>query len=54
MATNHVLSNTQPSTENLGMDFGWGLDSYAALYGIPDLINTNLSMAYDVEGENLG
>jgi hypothetical protein len=54
MATNHVLSNTQPSTENLSMDFGWGLDNYAAQYGIPDLTNTNLSMAYDVEGENLG
>jgi hypothetical protein len=54
MATNNVLSNTQPSTENLSMDFGWGSDSYAAQYGFPDLTNTNLSMAYDVESENLG
>jgi hypothetical protein len=54
MATNHVLFNTQSSTENLGMDFGWGLDSYAAQYSIPDLTNTNMSMAYGVGDENFG
>jgi hypothetical protein len=54
MAMNHVLFNTQSSTENLGVDFSGGLDSYAAQHGFPDLTNTNLSMAYDVGGENLG
>jgi hypothetical protein len=53
MAMNHVLFNIQSSTENLGMDFSGGLDSYAAQYGFPDLTNTNLSIAYDVGGENL-
>jgi hypothetical protein len=54
MAMNHVLFNTQFSTENLGVDFSGGLDSYAAQHGFPDLTNTNPSMAYDVGGENLG
>jgi hypothetical protein len=54
MATNHVLSITRSSTEDLGMDFGWGLDSYVTQYGIPDLTNTNMSMAYDAGNENLG
>jgi hypothetical protein len=54
MATIHVLSNTKSPTENLGMDFGWGLDSYAARYGFPDLTDTNTSIAYDVGDENLG
>jgi hypothetical protein len=52
MATNHVLSDTQSSTEKLGMDFGWGLDSYAARYGFRDLTNTNMS--YGGGDENLG
>jgi hypothetical protein len=54
MATIHMLSNTQSSTENLGMDFGWGLDSHAARYGFPDLTDTNMPMVYGVGDENLG
>jgi hypothetical protein len=54
MAANHVLFNTQSSTKNLGMEFGWGLDSHAAQYSPPDLTNTNMSMVYDVGDENLG
>jgi hypothetical protein len=30
------------------MDFGWGLDGYAARYSISDLTNTNVSMAHGV------
>jgi hypothetical protein len=36
------------------MDFGLGLDSYAARYDSPDLTDTNMSMAYGVGDENLG
>jgi hypothetical protein len=54
MAANHELFNTQSSTKDLGMEFGWGLDSYAAQYSTPDLTNTNMLMAYDLGDENLG
>jgi hypothetical protein len=54
MATSHVVSKTQFSTENLSMDFGWGSDGYAARYSISDLTNTNMSMAHGVGDDNLG
>jgi hypothetical protein len=53
LAGNLVLVNKRSSTETLSMDFGWGLESHAAQYGIPRLANTNMSTAYSVGGEDL-
>jgi hypothetical protein len=54
MSLDHVLLYTQTSTESLSISFGLGLGSSAARYGIQNLTDTNMSMAYGVEGENLG
>jgi hypothetical protein len=48
-----MLPNTHSSTNILGMDFGWGPDSHAALHNTPSLENTDLPSAYSPRNEDL-
>jgi hypothetical protein len=41
-----VLPNANSTTEILGMDFGWDLDSYDFPYGTSDLARTYFLTAY--------
>jgi hypothetical protein len=46
-----VLSNTNSTAENVGVDFGWGLGSYNFPYSTSDLTRTDFLKAF-IEGQN--
>jgi hypothetical protein len=46
-----VLSNANSAAEIVGLDFGWGLDSYNFPYSTSDLTRTDFSKA-SIEGQN--
>jgi hypothetical protein len=46
-----VLSNANSTAENVGVDFGWGLDSYNFPYSTSDLTRTGFLKAF-IEGQN--
>jgi hypothetical protein len=46
-----VLSNANSTAEIVGMDFGWGLDSYNFPYSTSDPTRTDFLKAFN-EGQN--
>ena len=47
-----VLPNANSTTEILGMDFDWNLDSYDFTYDTSDLARTDFMTAYSVGHED--